>query len=42
MAVLIAVAVSDESLALTAGALYVAAYSLELALLLALYFGSKA
>ena len=41
MAVLIAVAASNESLALPAGLLYVAAYSLELALSLALYFGSK-
>ena len=41
MAVLIAVAASNESLALPAGLLYVAAYSLELALSLTVYFGSK-
>ena len=41
MFVLIAVAVSNESLALPAGLLYVAAYSVELALSLLLYFGSK-
>jgi len=41
MVVLIAVAVSHESLALHAGLLYVAAYSLELALSLLLYFGNK-
>ncbi len=41
MVVLIAVAASNESLALPAGLLYIAAYSLELALSLLLYFGSK-
>ena len=41
MVVLIAVAASNESLALHAGLLYVAAYSLELALSLLLYFGNK-
>ena len=41
MAVLIAVATSNTSLALAAGGLYVAAYSLELALSLLIYFGSE-
>ena len=41
MVVLIAIAVSNESLALPAGLLYIAAYSLELALSLLLYFGRK-
>ena len=41
MVVLIAVAASNPSLALHAGLLYVAAYSLELALSLVFYFGNK-
>lgn len=41
MVVLIAVAASDQALALPAGLLFVAAYSLELALSLLLYFGGK-
>ena len=39
MVVLIAVAASNESLAVPAAALYILAYSLELALSLVLYFG---
>ena len=42
MAVLIAVAASNESLALSAALLFAAAYSLELAFSLFLYFGNKA
>ena len=41
MFVLVAVAVSNGSLALHAGLLYVAAYSVELAFSLLLYFGNK-
>lgn len=41
MVVLIAIAASDKGLALPAGLLYVAAYSLELALSLVLYFGGE-
>ncbi|MER3408515.1 MAG: hypothetical protein C4305_08740 [Thermoleophilia bacterium] len=41
MVVLIAVAVANEGVGLSAALLYVAAYSLELALSLLLYFGSK-
>ena len=41
MVVLIAVAASDTALALPAGLLFIAAYSLELALSLLLYFGGE-
>jgi len=41
MVVLIAVAVGNEPVGLSAALLYVAAYTLELALSLAAYFGSK-
>ena len=41
MFVLVAVAVSNGSLALHAGILYAAAYSVELAFSLLLYFGNK-
>jgi hypothetical protein len=41
MIVLIAVAASDKSLAFPAGLLFIAAYSLELALSLLLYFGGE-
>ena len=42
MVVLIAVAVSNEPVGLSAALLYVAAYTMELALSLVAYFGSKA
>jgi hypothetical protein len=41
MAVLIAVATSNTSLALAAGVLYAAAYSVELAVSLLIYFGNE-
>ena len=41
IAVLIGVTASDKSLALPAGLLFLAAYSLELALSLVLYFGGR-
>ncbi len=41
MVVLIAVAASNKELALPAGLLFIAAYSLELALSLLLYFGGE-
>ena len=41
LGILIAVAASDESLALPAGLLFIAAYSLELVLSLLLYFGGE-
>jgi hypothetical protein len=41
MVVLIAVAATNEELALPAGALFIAAYTLELALSLAVYFAGK-
>ncbi len=41
MVVLIAVAVADEPVGLSAALLYVAAYTVELALSLLAYFGSK-
>ncbi len=42
MVVVIAVAASDAAVGVAAGALYAAAYTLELGLLLAAYFGSPA
>jgi hypothetical protein len=41
MVVLIAVTLSDERLGVTAALVYIAAYSLELALSLAAYFGGR-